>query len=120
MTPGEQDRPGLRTTSPRQLLTTGVPSSQGTAAGTAPPAACRSDSAGDRGKSGAEGHPHHGRAAGASTRIHTASGPGKPGLGRLITETRREAAQAQHSPAHFADEETEAQKSEVPQPRSRS
>lgn len=75
MSPGSKTtpRPGLGTTGPRQLLTTDVPSSRGTAAGTAPPAACRSDSAGDRGKGGLSAIPPHGdRQHGTSTHIHTA------------------------------------------------
>lgn len=54
----------VRTTGPQVLLTTDVPSSRGTATGPAPPAACHSDSAGDReGTAGlraahAHGHPY--------------------------------------------------------------
>lgn len=63
----------VRTTGPQVLLTTDVPSSRGTATGTAPPAACRPDSAGDR-----EGRAGLSAAHLTGTRIHTAPGPLNP------------------------------------------
>ena len=90
------------------LLTTDVPSSQGTAAGAAPPAACRSDSAGDRqGRAGLRAARTHGE--GQPCHLHPCSTRASKAKGLVcLSEKLTGAAQGQHSHAHFADEETEA------------
>lgn len=101
----------LITTGLWQLLTTDVPSSQDTAAGTALSEACHSDSAGDR-----EGRA--GLRASTVTCIHTAPQPLWPRAILFLRESMRGPAPVQDSQSVL--QMRKAQKSETPQPRSQS